>query len=122
MNDPLDNYFDSIFGDLPRDELVSVILPDGHVDLLVVTIDVEMDPLRVTFDSDKGDAVFHADGHMLSAAQLHALAGLSERAGGIWEKWYDLTNRDDHLRKWLAMGDSGADLRHGRPKPLQRGV
>lgn len=119
--DPLDTYFDIICGELPRDALVSVILPDGQVELIVVMIDVEMDPLRITFDRDKGDAVIHADGqkfHMLSAAQLRVLAGLSERAENIWEKWHDLTSRDDpdemHLRKWLSMGDSGVDLRHRR--------
>lgn len=122
MNNPLKNYFDTVCGELPRDELVSVILPDGQVELLAVMIDVEMDPLHITFDRDKGDAVIHADAHMLSAAQLRILAGLSDRAMDIWEKWHDLTNRDDHLRKWLAMGDSGLDLRHGRPKPLQRAV
>jgi len=115
MNNPLDNYFDTVCGELPRDELVSVILHDGQVELLAVMIDVETDPFRVTFDRDKGDAVIHADGqkcHMLSAEQLRALADWSERAAEIWEKWHDV---DDPLRAWLAMGDSGKDLRHGRP-------
>ncbi|MCC5972015.1 MAG: hypothetical protein JJU15_18920 [Pararhodobacter sp.] len=112
---PLKNYFDIICGELPRDQLVSVILPDGQVELLAVMVDVEMDPFRVTFDRDRGDALIHADGqkcHMLSAEQLWILAGLSERAKDIWERWH---NGEDHLRIWLAMGDSGADLRRGPP-------
>jgi len=114
MNNPLENYFDIICGDLPRDKLVSVILPNGQLELLAVMMDVEMDPLRITFDRDKGDAVIHANGqkwHMLSAAQLRILAGLSERAKDIWERWH---NGEDHLRIWLAMGDSGMDMRYGR--------
>ncbi|WP_333827553.1 hypothetical protein [Pararhodobacter sp.] len=115
MNNPLENYFDIICGDLPRDKLVSVILPDDQLELLAVMMDVEMDPMRVTFDRNKGDAVLHAAGqkwHMLSAAQLRTLAGLSERAQAIWERWH---NGEDHLYKWLAMGDSGIDMRRRRP-------
>ena len=116
------DYLDCICGELPRDELVSVIVSDVQVELLAVMIDVEMDPLRITFERDTGDAVLHADGqkcHMLSAEQLHVLATLSERAAGIWENWHDLTRdgapKQTHLRRWLAMGDSGADLRRARP-------
>jgi len=115
MNNPLENYFDIICGELPRDQLVSVILPDGQVELLAVMVDVELDPLRITFDRDKGDAVIHADGqkwHMLSAAQLRILAGLSDRAEVIWKRWHD---GEDHLDMWLAMGDSSKDMRQGRP-------
>lgn len=111
MSKPLETYFDVICGELPRDKLVSVILPDGQVELLAVMIDVESDPVRVTFDRDKGDAVIHADGqkwHMLSAAQLRILAGLSDRAQAIWERWHA---GDNHLDMWLTMGDSSADLR-----------
>jgi len=116
---PLNSYFDAVCGELPREKLVSVILPDGEVELLAVMVDVEMDPLRVTFDRDKGDAVIHADGqkyHVLSAAQLRVLADLSDRAGDIWEKWQDLADpAETHLRNWLVIGESGKDLRHRRP-------
>jgi len=119
MNDPLDNYFESLCGGLPLNELVSVIYPSGEVGLVALMVDVEADPVRFGFDDDRGDAVIHADGqhwHMLSADQLRTVASWCERAERIWETWHDLTGSHDdrsesYLRAWLAMGDSGKDLR-----------
>ena len=124
MNDqtnenPLESFFDHICGDMPREELVMVILPDGTVEIVTFLIDLEMDPVRVTFANDPAAAIIHADDYkycMLTPYHLDLLSELAERAQIIWKRWFKTHDcekgpAEKHLRMWLAMGDSGADLR-----------
>ncbi|QLH15883.1 hypothetical protein HYQ43_17275 [Paracoccus pantotrophus] len=70
--------------------------PSIGTELVMFFMDVEYDPVRVTFDPE-GMASIHSDGHkwhMLSADQLMMLSDMCEEAVRMWEKW-DEEHQDD---------------------------
>lgn len=113
----VDSYFDKLLDGLPREELIATITKDGDPELLAIIIDVECDPIRISFElSDGFAAIQTADWQyvLLTPRHLETLAKLSRQAKEVWDQFYQQTDfeniTDEDKAYWLTLCKSSFDF------------